>query len=88
MTTMIPREHLRDDVLENLRDDTWVSSIERLLNRRLHEAGVHEHELIEAVGISPRRWQEMLSSAGRHADDDERAELAFALGISVQELPL
>lgn len=88
MTTMIPREHSRYDVLEDPRDDTWVRNVERLLKRRLDEAGVHEHELIEAVGINPRRWQGMLSSAGRHANEDELEELAFALGVSVQELPL
>lgn len=76
------------DAVEDLRDERWQTVVEKLLRRRLDTQLIHEHELVDEIGIDPDRWARMLSPQGRFADEDELAELAAALGVTVGALPL
>ena len=76
------------DAIDDLRDERWQSIVEKLLSRRLRDQDIHEHELVEEMGIDPDRWARMLSPQGRFADEDELAELATALAVPVEVLPL
>lgn len=51
----------------------WAIEIEAQLSRRLDELGIHEHELADAHGFSPRTWGELkVSTRGYDIETVER----------------